>query len=84
MVPAGTKDVRLHLALKPDLAVQKYQASLQTLDGAEIRRLEVTRRVVTVPGRLLPPGDYLLNVKGLTSQGETANETDYYFTVTSK
>ena len=82
VVPAGIKEVRLRLKL--DEAVQKCRMSLQTLDGVEIWKQDAPRPVASVPGRLLVPGDYMLNVKGLTDQGEASTDTDFYFSVTSK
>jgi hypothetical protein len=84
VVPSGTRDVRLQLGVQPDATIQKFHISLQTLEGKEIWTQDAARPVATVPGRLLAPGDYLLNLKRFTASGEAASEDDFYFTVAMK
>jgi hypothetical protein len=84
LVPAGTESVRLQLDVKTPQSVTSYRASLQNLDGVELWSEDVrgTESTVsaTLPGRLLAPGDYLVELK-TNSGGEPQRVGEYYFTV---
>ena len=77
--------LRLQLSFKRPGNYQAYQAVLQTLDGADLwsrnlsRELRRARLTVTVPAKLLPPGDYVLVLKGKTADGQLEEIDEYHF-----
>ncbi len=81
-IPATASQVRLQLTLKRPGNYQSYQALLQTLDGANLwsRNLPNGRAVmVTIPAKLLPPGDYVVVLKGKTAGGQLEEIDEYHF-----
>ncbi|MFN0122562.1 MAG: hypothetical protein ACKV2V_18860, partial [Blastocatellia bacterium] len=81
-IPATASQVRLQLTLKRPGNYQSYQAVLQTLDGANLwsRNLPGGRGVtVTLPAKLLPPGDYVVVLKGRTAGGQLEEINEYHF-----
>ncbi len=87
----GTDTVRLRLALKADDSYQSYRASLQTVEGKDIwgrpaRSAQSSRsgaKAVTLqlPARLLPTGDYILMLSGITARGSVESVAEYYLKV---
>ena len=83
-VPAHTDSVRLQLEIRPAQSSTNYHASLQNLDGTELWSQNVTGTgtevSLTLPGRLLPRGDYMVELQAGT--GANAQRSgEYYFTV---
>ncbi|MDQ3257528.1 MAG: zf-HC2 domain-containing protein [Acidobacteriota bacterium] len=87
----GTDMVRLRLALNGDERHKNYRASLQTVDGKDIwsRRARAAQssrsgaKAVTLqlPAHLLPTGDYILTLSGVTADGSTETVAEYYLKV---
>ena len=83
-IPATVSHLRLQLSLKRPGAYQRYQAVLQRLDGANLWSRNLPRNsgravTVTVPAKLLPPGDYVLLLKGKTADGQLEEIDEYHF-----
>lgn len=82
-IPADVAQVRLQLKLKRPGGYQSYQAVLQTLDGAELWQRNLSRAnqtaTVTLPTRLVPPGDYVLVLKGKNANGQWEEVDEYHF-----
>lgn len=87
----GTDMVRLRLALNGVERHKNYRASLQTVDGKGIwsRRARAAQssrsgaKAVTLqlPAHLLPTGDYILTLSGVTADGSTETVAEYYLKV---
>jgi hypothetical protein len=86
----GVSQVRLQLKLQRPVSYQSYRAVLQTLAGVELWSRNLARAgsiasgqtvAVSLPAKRLPPGDYLLALKGRTSGGEVEEIDEYYFSV---
>ena len=91
-IPFGTNLVQLELKFATE-DYPKYHAVLQRVEGDEIwsqtwsraepaARLQLMRLVLQA--KLLTPGDYILNLKGITASGEAENAGKYYFRVIRK
>jgi hypothetical protein len=89
-IPAGVNQVRLRLTLNRPGAYPNYRAVLQTLDGAELWTQNLPRAnsiasgravAVNLPAKLLPPGDYVLALKGQSAGGAMEAVDEYYFSV---
>jgi hypothetical protein len=87
-IPPSVNQVRLQLTLKRPGAYRSYRVVLQTLDGAELwqQNLPSTRPqtagqsvTVNLPAKLVPPGDYVLALKGRAAGGELEELDEYYF-----
>ena len=83
-IPSNISQARLQLSLKRPGSYQSYQAVLQTLDGANLWSRNLPRSsgravTVTVPAKLLPPGDYVLLLKGKTADGQLEEVDEYHF-----
>jgi hypothetical protein len=82
-IPANVSQVRLQLKLKRPGAYPSYQAVLQTLDGAELWQRNLSRAghtaTVILPTRLVPPGDYILVLKGKAADGQWEEVDEYHF-----
>ena len=85
LIPSDADSVRLQLDVRTKTIYRRYRASLQTLDGVELRSqdLAVTApaTVLALPARLLKPGDYLIDLKGVTPASDAEQIGEYYFTV---
>lgn len=84
IISPGVDSVRLELQLKrTDL--RQWRAELLTLEGDQLwsQSVSLSGRIaaLTVPARILRPGDYSIEVKGASSTGELELAGDYYFTV---
>jgi anti-sigma factor RsiW len=93
LIPASVNSLRLQLDLKRPGDYRSYRAALQTLDGTELWSQNLSRArstasgravIVTLPARLLPPGDYVIALKGRTGGGEIEEVDDYYFSVVTQ
>lgn len=83
-IPSDTTQLRLQLTMKRPGSYQSYQAVLQTLDGANLWSRNLPRSAgravaVTVPAKLLPPGDYVIVLKGKTADGQMEEIDEYHF-----
>ncbi len=82
-IPANTTQVRLQLKLKRPGAYSSYQAVLQNLDGAELWQRTLPRpgqtATVTLPAKLVPPGDYVLVLKGKAADSSWEEVDEYHF-----
>lgn len=83
-IPPDITQLRLQLTLKRSGDYQGYQAVLQTLDGANLWSRNLPRSAgravtVTVPTKLLPPGDYMIVLKGKTADGQMEEVDEYHF-----
>lgn len=85
-IPADVAQIRLQLRLKRPGAYPSYQAVLQNLDGTELWQRNLPRAgqtaTVTLPTRLVPPGDYVLVLKGKTADGQWEEVDEYHFNTT--
>lgn len=88
VVPASARLLRLQLDLQRPGAYSAYRAVLQTLDGAELWNQDLPRlrktavgqaAVINLPARLVPPGDYMVLLKGAPTGGAYEEIEDYYF-----
>ena len=83
-IPLNVSQMRLQLRLKRPGAYPNYQAVLQTLDGAQLWQRNLSQAgqfvTVTLPTRLVPPGDFVLVLKGKTAGGQGEDVDEYYFT----
>ncbi len=92
-IPAGTEVVRLDLNDAPE-DYRQYRLTLQRVDGVSIwiqfsRMAESAAQnpppPVLIPTNLLPPGDYVVKLAGLTSAGGNFEDArSYYFRVDRK
>jgi hypothetical protein len=78
-IPANVPQVRLQLRLRRPGAYPSYQAVLQTLDGTELWRRNMSTPTVTLPTKLVPPGDYILVLKGKAAAGQWEEVDEYHF-----
>jgi hypothetical protein len=69
----------LQLKLKRPGAYRNYQALLQTIDGAELWQRNLSAPTVTLPTKLVPPGDYVLVLKGKAADGQWEDAGEYHF-----
>jgi anti-sigma factor RsiW len=84
LIPSNTTQLRLQLRLKRPGAYPSYQAVLQTLDGAELWQRNLARSAgqavsVTLPAKLVPPGDYVLVLKGKAADSSWEEVDEYHF-----
>lgn len=84
LIPAGAGGVRLQLDVKKKGPFQSYLASVQTLDGEQVWSQKLRTAQLTVPARVLPAGDYVIELKGTVSGGEQEDAGEFYFTVVRK
>ncbi len=83
-IPSGVTQLRLQLKLNRTGIYQSYQAVLQTLDGAERWTRNLPRSAgqavtVTLPAKLIPPGDYVIVLKGKAADGQWEEVDEYHF-----
>lgn len=78
-IPANVSQIRLQLKLKRPGAYRSYQVVLQNLDGAELWQRNLTSPTVTLPTKLVPPGDYVLVLKGKAADGQWEEVDEYHF-----
>ncbi len=91
VIPLGTSLVRLRLTLKADDSYRSYRASLQTIEGKDTwgrralsalpSRSGVKALTLQLPARLLPTGDYILTLSGVTADGSVESVAEYYLKV---
>ena len=84
----GARLLKLLLNLNGDIEYKSYQVMLLTAEGAErwgrdklqARRTGLGRSIVlSLPARILAPGDYELRLKGYASDGTLEETGDYYY-----
>ena len=91
-IPAGTSIVRLDLVVE-DPGRRSYDAVLEKASGREVWRrqgLRPTKQTppmetvsVSLPAKVLLPGDYVLVLRGLTARGVSEALAEYVFRVES-
>ena len=83
-IPTGADSVRLQLDLKPGDRPRELRAALSNLDGQELWSQDTTPAgsavVLTLPARILAPGDYVIDLKNRASSDPIPG-AQYYFTV---
>jgi hypothetical protein len=89
VVPSGTTIVELRCHL-PNQSYRQFQASLRTVSGSEVFTVDELQAEdyeggklirLKVPGRVLTAEDYILSIKGLTSDSRLEGVADYFFRV---
>jgi hypothetical protein len=85
--------LRLQLHVKTDGEYRSYEALLKTQEGKLVSgqaglqpaRLGPIRVIaLTLPARIVPPGDYHLELKGINTGGLAEHANDYYFSVAKR
>jgi len=80
--------LKLQLILKGEVEYKTYQVTLLTVEGVERWSQDMLRAkrtgsgrsiVLSLPGRVLAPGDYELRLKGYASDGTLEETGDYYY-----
>jgi hypothetical protein len=88
-IDADKEIVQFRLLL-PEGEHQLFDAVMQKLEGPvlfTVRRLQAATDgggklvVLKLPARLLPDGDYLLNLQGISSDGRMSDVAEYYFRI---
>jgi anti-sigma factor RsiW len=87
---ADLVELRLDLG---NVDFKRYSAILQTPEGTQLwKQAEVRVRpshtgkstAIRVPAKLMPPGDYVLRLDGVSPSGESVEVSDSYFRVARK
>lgn len=89
-IPSGERSVQLHLRIKSAPAYPRYHVEIQ-VDGREVWGKELAKSgtppqlTLDVPTSVLKPGDYNIEVSGVTGSGELEQLPDYFvFSVSSR
>jgi hypothetical protein len=89
-VPSQARSLRLHLMIENPSARQEYSAAIEKADGGSAWAANSFRRTDTKPGRItlptipvdrLPPGDYILSLKGKQADGTVETVGSYSFRI---
>jgi hypothetical protein len=87
-----TTAARVQLALEKN-EYPAYSATIKTVNGATVHRQSQLRArtagagpvlLVSIPARLLSPGDYVVHLDGLTASGQVESVSDYSFRVSAR
>src|SRR5262249_683124 len=84
VIPPDVETVRLELTRKTKAEYRSFRAEVKTLDGKLLWSGDLPTPIVSLPARLLPPDDYVIELKGINSPREMENAGDFYFTVRRK
>ncbi len=93
VIPSNIPTIQLKIDLEEGDHYQTHRAVLQTAEGHEIlnqtglsaRRISGGKAVIlSVPVRVLTPGDYELQLRGLVASGTSEDIGYYYFRVIKK
>jgi hypothetical protein len=84
IIPPDADAVRLQLQTNAKEKYPRYRVSVQTLDGAAVFEQDTREAAAVVPARLLPAGDYMVTLHGITTRGESEEAGDFYFTVVGR
>jgi anti-sigma factor RsiW len=93
VIPAGVGRVRLEARVDVDGDYSNYEAVLQTAENKRIwsegnlnaQTFPAGKRVfIVLSGSLLPPGDYILTLSGLTAAGRPESVAEYAFRVAKR
>jgi hypothetical protein len=88
VIPPDISEVRLEARVEADYP--HYEAVLQTVENKQVwneRGLEAEpfpggkRLLLHVPSNLLTPGDYILTIRGVPTNGSPETVTEYAFRV---
>jgi hypothetical protein len=85
--------LRLQLSVKTTVEYRSYEALLKTREGklvsgqaglqsARLGSIHVVG--VVLPAKIVPPGDYHLELKGRTGGGVAEHAGDYYFSIAKR
>ena len=80
-IPRAAQEVALQFDVKAKGAFTSYRAELQNLDGTTLWSGKVSQPSVSIPARILSPGDYVVILKGVTASGESRDAGEFYFQV---
>jgi len=89
-LPPGESTLRLELRFESDSMHPTYRAQVRTPEGREVLTLDGLRArstpsgksvSLTLAGRTLQRGDYLVSLRGKLASGEFEDIADYIFTV---
>ncbi len=91
-VPPGVSSIVLRLNIEPNNSYLSYRAGLETAGGHQVwsanlnksQRLAATLTLPALPAKKLPPGDYVLLLRGKHPDGDFEDIADYSFRVVSK
>ena len=89
IVPPGASTVRLKLGLEAN-DYSSYGAVIKNAQGLEVFRkngLKIrsgTLVTLQLPAQRLPPGNYTIRLRGVTSSGAVEPASDYAFRITAK
>jgi hypothetical protein len=87
-LPPGARLLKLLLKLEGEVEYKSYQVMLLTAEDSERRRWDKLRAqrtgsgrsiVLSLPARILAPGDYELRLKGYASDGTLEETGNYYY-----
>jgi hypothetical protein len=83
-IPPQADFVKLQLKA-PAEEYPKYRASLQRMGEGEVWSRIITKpQSISVPTDALEPADYILELKGITANGQIEDSASYYFRVVRK
>jgi hypothetical protein len=80
-IPRGAQEVALQFEVKAKGDFQSYRAELQNLDGTTLWSGKASQPSVSIPARILPPGDYVVLLKGVSASGQASDAGEFYFQV---
>ena len=83
-LPAGVAEVALQFDVKAKGDFTSYRAELQDLDGTTLWSGKVPQPSVSIPARILRPGDYVVMLKGVSASGQASDAGDFYFRVVQR
>ena len=92
IISPGTSAVQLQLVLQA-ADYRKYRVIVKNSQAVEIRQKNALKPQrsssgstlsLQLPARLLPPGDYIVNVSGVAASGAVESVSDYVFHVSTR
>jgi hypothetical protein len=84
VIPPDAGSVRFQLDLKSKGVFKSYRAEVQTVEGQQVWSQDVPTPTLTIPARVLPRGDYVIALKGISAGAELEYAGEFYFTVSRK
>jgi hypothetical protein len=83
-IPAGVAEVALQFDVKAKGDFTSYRAELQDLDGTTLWSGKTPQPSVSIPARILRPGDYVVLLKGVSALGQASDAGEFYFRVVQR
>ena len=80
-IPRGVAEVAFQFDVKVKGDFASYRAELQDLDGTTLWSGKAPRPFVSIPARVLSPGDYVAVLKGITASRQAHDVGEFYFQV---